>query len=69
MSFYPKILKWQKVSHHDKKIENSANLSKCTEALKHISVSQSADCIIPASFKNIWIGLLDRIWNEDPYDE
>jgi hypothetical protein len=29
-----KILKWQKVSRQDKKNLKSANLSKCTEALK-----------------------------------
>ena len=29
-----KIMRWQKVSHEDKKIEKNATLPKCTEALK-----------------------------------
>ena len=32
--FHPKILKCQKVSYKEKKNRKSANLSKCTEALK-----------------------------------
>ena len=35
-SFYSKILKCQKVFHQDKKIEKSANFSKCTEALNAV---------------------------------
>jgi hypothetical protein len=32
--FYQKISKWQKVSYQEKKIEKSANLSKCTALFK-----------------------------------
>ena len=34
---------------------------------KHISSSESADCIILTKFTNIWIGLPDRIRARDPY--
>ena len=35
-SLYVKIMKWQKVSHQDKKNWKYANLSKCTDSLKGI---------------------------------
>ena len=46
-SFYPKILKWQKVYHQEKK---SANLSNCTEAIKTRKISEITTVIIYIDF-------------------
>ncbi len=59
-TFYSKIMRWQKVSHEDKKNWKSANLPKCTDPLKGVVVAKwgsknkFSNLIFMPFFMKIW---------------